>query len=273
MVRLVELLIIAESLNPAFRSWFGRSRVVDQDGHPLPVYHGTNLDFDTFGPGKSLRGDGGIFEYPVQSPFKFFTPDINYARGAADSKGYRGQRIIKAYLKMERPLDLRSPMGLYAGHRIFRLYKDHPAVQEIEDDISNEHADIERLSKTSTPLVAFHKYDETGNITAASSRPNPGYVRVETKPADAIKMAREEIKNHQRKLLQVIAQEDRLHSVWDVFDDPDSANQLKAAGYDGVIFYENGGSTTYAVPDANQIKAVTSKGFDPTTANIHEGHR
>lgn len=264
---------LAESLNPQFRTWFGRSKVVDQDGNPLPVYHGTNLDFDTFGPGKSLRGDGGIFEYPVQSPFKFFTPDIGYARGVADSKGYRGQRVIKAYLKMERPLDLRTPMGLYAGHRLFRFYKDNPDIQEIEDEISNEHTDIDRLSKTSIPSVAYYQYDGAGNVVAASSRPNPGYVRVETTPAQAIKMAREEIKALQRKLVQVISQQEKLHSIWDVFDDPDSGEKLKQAGYDGVIFYENGGSTTYAVPDATQIKAVTSKGFDPTSAKIHEGQR
>jgi diguanylate cyclase (GGDEF)-like protein len=33
---------------PAFKAWFGDSKVVDEDGEPLMVYHGTTGDFDTF---------------------------------------------------------------------------------------------------------------------------------------------------------------------------------------------------------------------------------
>ena len=32
----------------AFKNWFGNSKVVDENGNPLVVYHGTNADFDTF---------------------------------------------------------------------------------------------------------------------------------------------------------------------------------------------------------------------------------
>lgn len=31
-----------------FRSWFGASKVVDGDGNPLMVYHGTNRRFASF---------------------------------------------------------------------------------------------------------------------------------------------------------------------------------------------------------------------------------
>ena len=34
--------------SPAFKAWFGASKVVDDDGEPLNVYHGTTHDFDTF---------------------------------------------------------------------------------------------------------------------------------------------------------------------------------------------------------------------------------
>jgi len=33
---------------PAFKRWFGDSKVVDENGKPLVVYHGTNRDFDAF---------------------------------------------------------------------------------------------------------------------------------------------------------------------------------------------------------------------------------
>ena len=31
-----------------FRHWFGKSKVVDEDGNPLVVYHGTDAEFDVF---------------------------------------------------------------------------------------------------------------------------------------------------------------------------------------------------------------------------------
>src|SRR5690606_38147343 len=39
---------------PEFRRWFGDSKVVDADGKPLVVYHGTGRSFDAFDP--SQRG-------------------------------------------------------------------------------------------------------------------------------------------------------------------------------------------------------------------------
>jgi N12 class adenine-specific DNA methylase len=43
---------------PAFRSWFGDSKVVDADGAPLVVYHGTNGDFNTFDAGELGAASG-----------------------------------------------------------------------------------------------------------------------------------------------------------------------------------------------------------------------
>lgn len=37
----------------AFKQWFGDSKVVDEDGKPLVVYHGTGEDFDTFDPDRA----------------------------------------------------------------------------------------------------------------------------------------------------------------------------------------------------------------------------
>lgn len=42
--------------NPAFREWFGSSRIVDQNGLPFMCYHGTTSDFASFGPGTGQNG-------------------------------------------------------------------------------------------------------------------------------------------------------------------------------------------------------------------------
>ena len=39
----------------AFYEWFGDSLVVDENGHPLEVYHGTDAEFDTFDKSKSKK--------------------------------------------------------------------------------------------------------------------------------------------------------------------------------------------------------------------------
>lgn len=44
--------------SPAFRRWFGDSKIVDANGEPLAVYHGTKDDITTFDPSKTA--DGGI---------------------------------------------------------------------------------------------------------------------------------------------------------------------------------------------------------------------
>lgn len=82
---------IAQS-EPALRNfykWFGDSKVVDDQGRPLVVYHGTpNGGFDTF-----IKDS-------------FFTDDINQARGYAEIKyntvAPKGQ-TFSVYLKMSNP--------------------------------------------------------------------------------------------------------------------------------------------------------------------------
>jgi len=44
-----------------FKKWFGDSKVVDKDGNPLVVYHGTNAKFDTFDKNVQQKTDAGFY--------------------------------------------------------------------------------------------------------------------------------------------------------------------------------------------------------------------
>lgn len=46
---------------PAFKEWFGDSKVVDKNGNPLVVYHGTSAEFDTFDASRGEDWRGGLF--------------------------------------------------------------------------------------------------------------------------------------------------------------------------------------------------------------------
>jgi len=99
----------------AFSKWFGDSKVVDENGEPLVVYHGTVGDFSEFSMkeyGTNFTGDYGIGFY--------FTQDPKVASGYADSADFiaghksgksGGANVMPVYLKMENPLIVKKSFG------------------------------------------------------------------------------------------------------------------------------------------------------------------
>jgi hypothetical protein len=76
---------------PAFKAWFGKSRVVGKDGKPLRVYHGTETAFNEFKPHLS---DMGIH----------FGTTSSANQRLEDGGNKEGSRIIPVYLRIEKPL-------------------------------------------------------------------------------------------------------------------------------------------------------------------------
>lgn len=66
-----------------FKDWFNGSKVVDKEGKPLKVYHGTDAEFDKF---ELAENADGIY----------FTTDKSYARS-------EGKRVVEAYLNIKNP--------------------------------------------------------------------------------------------------------------------------------------------------------------------------
>lgn len=87
---------ITESKN--FKEWFGdwqnhperASKVVNADGTPKVVYHGTNAAFNTF------RQENGVY---------FFSESRDYAESMAEERD--GTRVVEAYLSIRNPLYVR----------------------------------------------------------------------------------------------------------------------------------------------------------------------
>ena len=87
-----------DSLNDNFWKWFGNSKVVDTNGKPLVVYHGSQSEFSEF--------DG----------VSFFTDDYMNADGYAG-----GEYVYEVYLTIKNPLiidakgkkwdDIETPYG------------------------------------------------------------------------------------------------------------------------------------------------------------------
>ena len=79
-----------------FTEWFGDSKVVDSEGNPLMVYHGTPADFSEF----SLTGQ----RLPSLGYGYYFTPNPEIA-------GQYGDKIMPVYLKSESLLDWQNLTG------------------------------------------------------------------------------------------------------------------------------------------------------------------
>lgn len=88
----------ADNLNDAFWKWFGNSKVVNNQGKPLVVYHGTNTDFNTFDKSfinsHEKRGD--------------FLGEGFYFHKKKEIAANYGNNIIACYLRIENPLIINS---------------------------------------------------------------------------------------------------------------------------------------------------------------------
>lgn len=99
--------------SPAFRKWFGGSKVVEKDGTPAVVYHGTSADFDSFDPGRtgerdmSDTGDFGKGIYFADKPET--ANNYVFDLKKSDKEAYNGAKVMPAYLRAENPLVLHNP--------------------------------------------------------------------------------------------------------------------------------------------------------------------
>ena len=90
-----ELFFSGQEKPSAFKRWFGNSKVVNKDGKPLVVYHGTGADFSTFDPDRKAVSGG----YHGKG---FYFGDAGLADAYLD-KEIPGATIMPVYLSMENP--------------------------------------------------------------------------------------------------------------------------------------------------------------------------
>lgn len=64
------------NLNDNFWKWFGDSKVVDSNGNPLVVYHGSTTKFDVFDP----EGHENTWDAEYPDGTIFFTDDLSRAK-------------------------------------------------------------------------------------------------------------------------------------------------------------------------------------------------
>lgn len=126
---------LQQSTDP-FKRWFGDSKVLDKDGCPLVVYHGTNRNINIFRKGSSGYLGRGIY----------FTDDIAGANHYAERK--YSDKVIPVYIRMENPLIVNDSYGtkefLNKIHGSDRKYDRRKKLQDFDTMIVTD-SDIKKL--------------------------------------------------------------------------------------------------------------------------------
>lgn len=88
-----------------FRAWFGDSKVVDAEGKPLVVYHGTTAEFDAFDVAKL----GSVTRVSDARKGFFFAASGKAASEFTWRDGDMTGNVMPVHLLMQNPLDVRIP--------------------------------------------------------------------------------------------------------------------------------------------------------------------
>ena len=133
----------------AFKDWFGdwehdpenASKVLDENGEPLVVYHGTSTGgftiFNTYGSNFGLFGQGS-----------YFTDDREVAESYTDKGKGDKKQVYGVFLNIRHPLDMNS-------HNIAEDWKE-----ALPDDISVEIGEDSTNESVYKSVLEFFEYNE-----------------------------------------------------------------------------------------------------------------
>jgi hypothetical protein len=97
---------------PAFKAWFGNSKVVDDEGNPLNVYHGTTGNFEVFDIKKTYKDSYvGRGFYFTSNPHD---ADKNYAGLGPDAQR-KVDEVVEEWGNIEDFEDLSNEVGIDVG--------------------------------------------------------------------------------------------------------------------------------------------------------------
>jgi len=233
---------------PAFKLWFGDSKVVNKDGTPMVMYHGLAKDTTDF-TRKTARGA------PI-----FLTDDPDFAAKFAADSYEAVARNPEGYLSKEQIAD-----GVKRA--IAAIKKDYG-----KDSLGKEM--IESLQtgdlKDATPEAREYIQKELINLLPTGPHIMPLYVRAEN-PFDY------DNPSHVRKVVNMVKQQQfssmlpirggRMVKVqdlstilgegnWETIEAEDLQEAIKALGFDSFYVKEHG-RKNLAVYEPNQVKSAT----------------
>ena len=123
------------SFTPQWRGWFGDSKVLDEDGNPLIMYHGSpNATYDQF----------GFLDNPVFGLFGpgfYFTADPQIASTYAlqPGRGKTGAGVYPVYLSIKNPMDMDAPFDTSLWSSVVSNYR---ASKQLKEQLAGYELDL-----------------------------------------------------------------------------------------------------------------------------------
>jgi hypothetical protein len=232
----------------AFKKWFGNSKIVDSNGAPKVMYHGTARDIIAFRPKQA----GAIF----------LTPEPEFAaKFAGMSEDYMENEFYKKLSSKEKQhlflLVMEENKDNYIKDYGNEWYEDAIDTIKHSQALYKPSSGIRALPTSFGVGAKMFTSDLVKKIAFnLESRANimPVYVRAEN-PFDYEK------RSHYRILLENadIDESDLVeitHGDWETIESESIQEAIKLAGFDGFYIKENG-VKNLAVYESNQIKSAT----------------
>ena len=151
-----------------FKKWFGKSKIVDDAGKPMVVYHGTKSAFSEFVP--SLDGQLGPGIYMSTSKKQA----NHYALPNFKSRG-DGGNVMPLYVKMENPLRIQSRSYFqeqYPNQSEINEVKEQGYDGIVQEFISNDNLMIVAFDKSQVKSATGNRgtFDDSGKILFQSNK-------------------------------------------------------------------------------------------------------
>jgi len=183
----------AEINTPEFKEWFGDSKVVDENGQPLVVYHGTDAEFDTFDMSKGRAN--------MDIKGSFFSP------WELDAKGY-GKNVRAFYLSIANPANEQTA---YAALRKYQGQNN--AGEKAKQDLIKQGYD--GVINNNEEYIAFYPTQIKSVYNRGTFDKNNPNIYYQGALADKTKQKAREV----RAALQKIAEGSEEETVADLRDD------------------------------------------------------
>ena len=134
-----------------FKRWFGDSKVVDAQGKPRVVYHGTAADFNEFATRKATDKDGRKLGMGWGKGKFYFAETGQAASSAAQFAQMTGrgqqQNVMPVYLAVQRPIDASDYLGQVAAEQASGKTRD-AAIAAVDKRIRAQGIDAIMDSET-----------------------------------------------------------------------------------------------------------------------------
>jgi hypothetical protein len=229
-----------------FAEWFGDSKVVDSEGNPLTVYHGTSSAFDEFlGSGKQ---SGAVLGYG-----NYFTTDPERAARYAGLQS--GANIKPVFLSIANPMDLN---GRLTDEEAEKIGEELSRISKTKNLLMSPRKESDVLSKDDAMKFWDDKTAEWKQLGDGIERTKPRIIPVG-----------KQFKIEYSDSSSVSVSRDAAQAFRDIYSivGPDSSTVLMNSGFDGVKRDDEHVSFR-----GNQIKsAIGNKGtFNPASNKITE---